>query len=303
VIPRHWRTAAGRGYAAREVGTARARIRRRQLAAIILVACAITPVFNVLTSEASLGSAIQGLIDAVLISLLVGGYLMFVRDGWLRSWFRRLGFWADLALSSAIVLALFLVGRAAGQVVKNLEPGRFLTSFTDAHLVYALPFFVVLAVTIQFVLQMNRLIGASVLGYFVAGPACLKDDRLSLDVAEIPQALAERIEVRTVRTRRPGDENSNPGRLSRPLCFRRERRGQGGEDQGDETDAPKKRLGHPQTSNRLPHAADAQQHGLDRTARPVRRTPVLSRRRSRSAAALSWAVAMTVHCFHRPIIQ
>jgi len=104
VIPRHWRTAAGRGYAAREVGTARARIRRRQLAAIILVACAVTPVFNVLTSEASLGSAIQGLIDAVLISLLVGGYLMFVRDGWLRPWFRRLGFWADLALSSAIVL-------------------------------------------------------------------------------------------------------------------------------------------------------------------------------------------------------
>ena len=66
------------------VGTARARIRRRQLATIVLVACVITPVFNLLTSEASLRQALQGLLDAVLISLAVGGYLLFVRDGWLR---------------------------------------------------------------------------------------------------------------------------------------------------------------------------------------------------------------------------
>jgi hypothetical protein len=95
-----------------------------QLAAIVLIACVITPVFNVLTSEASLGSAIQGLVDAVLITLLVGGYLMFVRDGRLRPWFRRLGFRPGLALSSAVVLALFLVGRAAGQVVTTLRPVR-----------------------------------------------------------------------------------------------------------------------------------------------------------------------------------
>jgi adenylate cyclase len=151
------------------VGTARARIRLRQLAVIVLVACVITPVFNVLTSEASLRSAIQGLVDAVLIPVFVASYLMFLRDGRLRPWFRRLGFWTDLALSSAIVLALFLVGRAVGQVVTSAEPRRLITSFSDAHLIYALPFFVVLAVTIQFVLQMNRMIGANVLGYFAAG--------------------------------------------------------------------------------------------------------------------------------------
>ena len=178
------------------MGTARARIRRRQLVAIVLVACAITPVFNVLTSQASLRSAIQGLVDAVLITLLVGGYLMFVRDGRLRPWFRRLGFWADLALSSAIVLVLFLVGRAVGQVVTTFEPGRFLTSFTDAHLIYALPFFAVLAVTIQFVLQMNRMIGANVLGYFVAGvyhrPKAEERIFLFLDLEGSTQ-LAERL--------------------------------------------------------------------------------------------------------------
>jgi adenylate cyclase len=151
------------------VGKARARIRRRQLAAIVVVVCVITPVFNALTSEASLRSAIQGLLDAVLITLLVGGYLMFVRDGRLRPWFRGLGFRADLTLSSAIVLGLFLVGRAAGQVATSLAPHRFLASFADAHLIYALPFFAAVAITVQFVLQMNRMIGANVLGYFVAG--------------------------------------------------------------------------------------------------------------------------------------
>ncbi|HUM17891.1 MAG TPA: adenylate/guanylate cyclase domain-containing protein [Candidatus Nitrosotalea sp.] len=152
------------------MATARARIHRRQLVAIIFAACAITPVFNILTSRASRAEVIQGLVDAILISVLVGGYMIFVRDAWARFWFQRLGFRTDLALSSAIVLALFLVGRAVGQVATSLDPRRFVASFGDAHLIYyALPFFAVVAVTIQFLLQMNRLIGANVLGYFVAG--------------------------------------------------------------------------------------------------------------------------------------
>ena len=151
------------------MGTARARIRRRQLAAVVLVAGAITPVFNILTGESSGRAVIQGVVDASLVSMLVGGYLLFVRDGELRLWFRRLGFWVDLVLSSAIALALFLVGRAAGHVVTSLEPRRFVTSFTEPHLLYALPFFAAIAVTIQFLLQMNRMIGANVLGYFAAG--------------------------------------------------------------------------------------------------------------------------------------
>jgi adenylate cyclase len=178
------------------MGTARARIRRRQLAAIILVTCAIAPVFNVLTDEASLRSAIQGPIDALLISLLVGGYLMFVREGRARAWFQHLGFWQDLALSSVIVLALFLVGRAAGLMATSLSPARFLTSFTERHLIYALPFFAVLAVTIQFVRQMNRMIGANVLGYFVAGvyrrPKAEERIFLFLDLEGSTQ-LAERL--------------------------------------------------------------------------------------------------------------
>jgi adenylate cyclase len=178
------------------MATARARIRRRQLATIVLAACAITPVFNILTSRASLGEAVQGVVDAVLISLLVGGYFLFVRDGWARPWLRRLTFRTDLVLSSAIVLGLFLVGRAIGQVVTTRDPHRFLLSFTDAHLLYALPFFALVAVAVQFILQMNRMVGANVLGYFVAGvyhrPKAEERLFLFLDLAGSTQ-LAERL--------------------------------------------------------------------------------------------------------------
>jgi len=196
MIPRRLAHGAWTHYPDRDMGTARARIRRRQLAAIVLIVCVITPVFNVTTSRATLGSAIQGLLDGLTITLLVGGYLMFVRDGWLRPWYRRLRFWWDLELNSAIVLALFLVGRAAGQVVTSLDPRRFAASFTDQHLIYALPFFVVLAVTIQFILQMNRMIGANVLGYFAAGvyqrPKAEERIFLFLDLEGSTQ-LAERL--------------------------------------------------------------------------------------------------------------
>lgn len=178
------------------MGSARARIRRRQLAAVTLVAVVITPVFNLLTSGVSLGEVIQGVVDAILISFLVGGYMLFVREGRARPWLRRLTFRADLALSSAIVLVLFFVGRAVGQVVTSRDPARFLLSFREAHLVYAVPFFAMVAVTVQFILQMNRMIGANVLGYFVAGvyhrPKAEERIFLFMDLAGSTQ-LAERL--------------------------------------------------------------------------------------------------------------
>jgi adenylate cyclase len=147
----------------------RTRIRFRQLAVIALVACTVTPAFNVLTSEATPRQVLHGVVDAILITFFVGGYLLFVRDGLLRHWLRRIGFFADLIVSSVIMLALFLLGRAAGQVVVTLDPGRFFASFTDAHLAYALPYFAVFSVTIQFLMQMNRMVGANVLGRFATG--------------------------------------------------------------------------------------------------------------------------------------
>ncbi len=162
----------------------------------MLVACIVTPIFNILTVELSWRQAIQGLVDAILLSVLVGGYLLFVREGVLRGWFLRLRFTRDFALSSVIVLTLFLVGRAAGQVITTGNPRRFVASFIEGHLVLALPFFVVVTVAVQFVLQMNRIVGANVLRYFATGayhrPKAEERVFLFLDLEGSTQ-LAERL--------------------------------------------------------------------------------------------------------------
>ena len=127
--------------------------------------------------------------------VLVGGYPV-VRDGRLRPWFRSLTFATDLAISTLVVVALFMIGRGMGHVVTSREPARFLRSFTEAHLAYALPYFVVFAVAMVFVLQMNRMVGANVLRYFVAGryhrPTAEERIFLFLDL-EGSTTLAERL--------------------------------------------------------------------------------------------------------------
>jgi adenylate cyclase len=95
------------------------------------------------------------------------------------------------------VVALFLIGRGVGQVLTSLDPARFVESFGDPHLLhYALPYFVVLAIAMIFALQMNRMIGANVLRYFMAGryhrPIAEERIFLFLDL-EKSTTLAERL--------------------------------------------------------------------------------------------------------------
>ena len=81
-------------------------------------------------------------------------------------------------------------------MLTSLSPRRFLTSFSDAQLVYGLPYFAILVVVIQFVLQMNRIIGTNVLRYFIAGvyhrPRAEERIFLFIDLAGSTQ-LAERL--------------------------------------------------------------------------------------------------------------
>jgi hypothetical protein len=46
------------------MATRHARIRRRQLAAVTRVVAVITPMFNVLTSQASLAEVVQGVVES-----------------------------------------------------------------------------------------------------------------------------------------------------------------------------------------------------------------------------------------------
>ena len=57
------------------MGTARARIGRRRLLRVGAVACVVAPLFNVLTSEASARSALQGLVDAAMLQINSSGYM------------------------------------------------------------------------------------------------------------------------------------------------------------------------------------------------------------------------------------
>ena len=147
---------------------ARTRMRLRILGVIVGIACSVTPLFNWLTTGIPV-SMLQGLLDGFIISSVVGGYLLFIQDGLLRPWMRRWSFSASLLLNSAILVALFLVGRALGQVLTSGDPGEFAQSFRDVHLAYASVFFALTSIAMIFAVQVNRMIGPNVLRYFVLG--------------------------------------------------------------------------------------------------------------------------------------
>lgn len=151
------------------VPTTRTRMQLRTLATVVALSCAITPVFNVFTNPKGAVTILQGVADAFFVSLLVAGYLLFVRDGVLRTWLRRWNFATNLVLNSVVLLVLFLAGRSLAQALTRGRWSRAWESLLDPHLAYALPFFVVCSFVMMFVLQMNRMVGTNVLRYFVAG--------------------------------------------------------------------------------------------------------------------------------------
>lgn len=174
------------------------RLRRnlRTLAIVVALATAAGPLFNLLTDVRAASAAWQGAIDAFCVSLVVGSYALFVRDGLLRAWLRPLPFLPRLAFNAIMFVLLFLLGRGVGQVLASGRPARAYESLLDAHLLYALPFFAAFALTLEFVLQMNRMVGTNVLGYFLAGAyhRPVEERRLFmfLDLAGSTQ-LAERL--------------------------------------------------------------------------------------------------------------
>lgn len=119
--------------------------------------------------EATWQAARQGAIDGVLGTLFIGGYLIFVRDGVLRQRFRNWSFVSSLLVNAGAMLLLFLITRGIGQVITDGDPRVFLLSFTDYHLVQAIPFFAVVVLAIEFVIRMNRIIGSNIVRYYVTG--------------------------------------------------------------------------------------------------------------------------------------
>jgi len=61
----------------------RSKKKLKTLAAVIIIASLVAGVFNLITVEKSLGPFAQGVIDGIFISLLLGGYLIFMAQGYL----------------------------------------------------------------------------------------------------------------------------------------------------------------------------------------------------------------------------
>lgn len=147
--------------------TARTRTRLETMGVMVLFSVTATPLFNWATD--GIRSIGQGLVDGLLISVAVSGYIFFVRDGLLRNFLRRWSFTSNLVLNSLVLVVIFLLGRGIGQVMASGELSRFSHSFTDDHLPEAAAFFVVVVIVLMFLIQMNRMIGPNVLRYFVTG--------------------------------------------------------------------------------------------------------------------------------------
>jgi len=177
-------------------GSARSRAQLRVMAIVVGLACILGPAFNILTDEVSWDAVAQGLVDSLLVSTGLGGYVIFVRDGLWRNWLRRRSFVANLVINATMLMLLFLTMRGLGQVATSGHWHRFFDSLGDAHLGYALPFGAAMAFAFQFVLQMNRMIGTNVLGYFLTGAyhRPVEEERIFLFLdLESSSKIAERL--------------------------------------------------------------------------------------------------------------
>lgn len=92
--------------------SARVRFQLRQLGVVTAVVCIVAPIFNLLTVEASPGSALQGVVDGLLVSVVIGSYVEFVYEGVLRARLRRWSF-LDWHLAYAIPVS--------GELLSQLE--------------------------------------------------------------------------------------------------------------------------------------------------------------------------------------
>lgn len=147
----------------------RSKQKLKTLSAVIIVSCLAAGIFNLITVEIGPGPFAQGIIDGFFISLLLGGYLIFMAQGYLTNLFRNLNFTTTLFINSAVLVFLFLCGRFIGIYVTHHDVVLIINGFFTGNFYYALGLAFFLSVSINFVIQMNRLVGQNVLKNFISG--------------------------------------------------------------------------------------------------------------------------------------
>ncbi len=148
----------------------RTQIGLRYIRNVVVIACIIGPIFSMATGEGPISTdALHGLVDGALIALSIGAYAGLLKNGPLRGFFRRRTFTQGVFINACVYLALLLTSRALGQFIVTGDSVRFIASFSDDGLLTTLPFGFAVAFIIEFIVQMNRMVGANVLRYFITG--------------------------------------------------------------------------------------------------------------------------------------
>ncbi|HSH04315.1 MAG TPA: adenylate/guanylate cyclase domain-containing protein [Anaerolineae bacterium] len=108
---------------------------------------------------------VNGGVDTALVVGLAGVYTFFVANGSGRAFFRRFTFSTTVVWHACAYLLLFMVGRMMGYGVT----GRPLHEFFEGNFLASVLFAFVICLVINFLLQVNRLVGHNVLVHFVTG--------------------------------------------------------------------------------------------------------------------------------------
>ncbi len=138
---------------------------------IVGIGLLIGPLINYVTYGQSVDSLLRGALDGAIVAALVSGYAQFVREPWLQPYLKRLNFSVNVLVNAFMYLLLFNLGRVLSVSIHSPGDigGDVLTFLVDPQIMPVLPVFFLIAVFIEFTLQMNRLIGHNVLWYFLAG--------------------------------------------------------------------------------------------------------------------------------------
>lgn len=142
---------------------------------IVAFAILVSGLFSFLTSERTGQSLVQGMIDGAFVGLVLAVYSRFVAS---RSAFKRLRFVSTVLVHSIAYVSLFLAARAAGQLIGSfiLSRGAIpvvsaekMGEFFGGNFAAALALLFVLSLSINFVLEVNTLLGQNVLMSFLTG--------------------------------------------------------------------------------------------------------------------------------------
>ena len=136
---------------------------------LLFIGAVFGSLINILTVSQTVDSLVRGLVDGTLTGAVVGGYALFVRDRWLRDLFRRMNFSLTVLVNGFVYLVLFQICRFLPAVFRGENPGGLLDLFFNEQMLIVIPVFFLLGITIDFILQMNLLIGHNVLRYFLLG--------------------------------------------------------------------------------------------------------------------------------------